>query len=93
MPKNTAFEAVCHDSKKFEIIQSVLSLVKKESSPYFCQTHRQLAVTKREWCDLVIYTHSGIFTHRVNFDASLWEKITDKLASFYKKYVYSKLCP
>lgn len=91
--KNTAFEAVCHDSKNFEIIQGVPSLVKKESSPYFCQIQCQLAVTKREWCDLVIYTHSGIFTHRVNFDASLWEKITDKLAGFYKKYVYSKLCP
>lgn len=59
--KNTAFEAVCHDTKKIEIIQGVPSLVKNESFPYFCQTHRQLAVTKRELCDLIIYTHSGLF--------------------------------
>lgn len=79
--------------KKIEIIQGVPSLVKKESSPYLCQIQCQLAVPKREWCDLVVYTHSVFFTHKANFDASLWKKITDKLAGFYKKYAYSKLCP
>lgn len=51
------------------MIQGVRTIMKEESSPYFCQIQCQLAVTKRKWCDLVIYTHSGMFTQRVNFDA------------------------
>lgn len=51
------------------MIQGVRTIMKEESSPYVCQIQCQLAVTKRKWCDLVIYTHSGMFTQRVNFDA------------------------
>lgn len=51
------------------MIQGVRTIMKEESSPYFCQIQCQLAVTKSKWCDLVLYTHSGMFTQRVNFDA------------------------
>lgn len=87
----TAYDAVCHDSKIFKIEQGVPSLKTNESSPYFCQIQCQLAVTKRKWCDLIIYTHVDIFIHRVNFDAKFWENISDRLTVFYRKYVFPKI--
>ena len=36
------------------------SLKLKKSHPYFCQVQGQMAITERNWCDLVVYTPKGI---------------------------------
>ena len=89
--EKSASEAACLDLKNFEVVEGVPHLKQNESSAYFCQIQCQLAVTKRDWCDLVVYTHSGIFTQRIAFDADMWEKFTERLFVFYRKYVFPKI--
>ena len=86
-----AQQAACLDSKNFETVQGVPKLIKSEKSPYFCQIQCQLAVTMRKYCDLIIFTYSGIFVQRVDFDACLWHRMKQKLVEFYIKYIHPRL--
>ena len=50
----------------------------------------QLALSNREWCDLTLFTHKGIYTQRIVFDNEVWNTMKDQLRLFYKSYVYPK---
>ena len=78
------------DLKNF-CMQSELPILKKSlSSPYYCQIMCQLALSNREWCDLTLFTHKGIYTQRIVFDNEVWNTMKDQLRLFYKSYVYPK---
>ena len=55
---------------------------------YYYQVQCQLAVTKREWCDFIMYTETpegkDIYVERIMFDQKAWKKIVfPKLKEFY----------
>ena len=51
---------------------------------YFSQVQGQMAITKRPWCDFVIYTEKGLSIERIDFDSTFWEKaLLPKLIDFY----------
>ena len=35
----------------------------KTSHPYYAQVQGQMGVTNRKWCDFVVFTEKGIYTH------------------------------
>ena len=61
------------------------SLELKQTHTYYCQVQGQMAITKRKWCDFVIYTTKGI-----QFDEDFWNNtLLPKLTNFYDNC----LCP
>ena len=50
-----------------------------------------LAITKRSWCDFVIWTPKGISIERVNADKAFWEAVKVKLERFYLSAVLPEL--
>lgn len=51
---------------------------------YYAQIQGQMGVTKRKWCDFVIYTEKGINIERIKFDCDFWEKdLVPKLTKFF----------
>ena len=57
--------------------------VLKKSHQYYAQVQGQMAITKREWCDFVIYTDKGLSIERIHFDEHFWKDLLEKLIDFY----------
>ena len=55
----------------------------KKEHPYHSQVQGQMAITKREWCDFVVYTEKGISIERIHFDKIFWEELLQKLVDIY----------
>ena len=45
----------------------------------------QLGVTRRKWCDLVLFTSANedVLIIRVNFDKQFWDRLKEKLQDFH----------
>ena len=57
---------------------------------YYCQVQGQMAITKRSWCDFVVYTTCGISIERIRFDLDFWSRtMLPRLVDFYDNC----LCP
>ncbi len=41
---------------------------------YYSQVQGQMGVTKRKWCDFIVYTEKGLSVERIKFDSDFWEK-------------------
>ena len=51
---------------------------------YYSQVQGQMGVTKRKWCDFIVYTEKGLSVERIEFDSDFWEKeLLPKLTDFY----------
>ena len=50
---------------------------------YYYQVQGQLAVCEMDWCDMVIWTPSGMECQRIYRDLSFWEEILPPLSEFY----------
>lgn len=79
------------DSKNFELKNGTPVLRKNRNSPYFCQMLCQMAVTKRTYCDFILYTQSGIFSERVHFDEELWKSMEENIVKFYQTFIFPKI--
>ncbi|XP_049271301.1 uncharacterized protein LOC119391604 [Rhipicephalus sanguineus] len=55
----------------------------KQSHPYFAQVMGQMAITKLQWADFVMYGENYICVQRVRFDEKVWHEMKAKLDSFY----------
>lgn len=44
----------------------------KRSHSYYSQVQGQLAISKRAWCDFIIYTEKGINIERIRYDQHYW---------------------
>ena len=55
----------------------------KRAHPYYSQVQGQMGVTKRNWCDFIVYTEKGISVERINFDSVFWDELLTKLVDFY----------
>jgi hypothetical protein len=61
-----------------------------QKSQYYFQVQLQMFVANIFLCDLVVRTNKGIFTCiKVKFNANFFEKVLEKLETFWKKYVLS----
>ncbi|KAL1430309.1 hypothetical protein MTO96_015135 [Rhipicephalus appendiculatus] len=55
----------------------------KPTYPYFAQVMGQMAITKLQWADFVMYGENYICVQRVRFDEKVWHEMKQKLDSFY----------
>ncbi|CAN7999026.1 unnamed protein product, partial [Ixodes hexagonus] len=68
----------------------------KRAHPYFYQVQGQLGVTKRPWCDFVLWTNHpkpehSLSIERIYFDEAVWERILGGLVYFYKMAITPEL--
>ena len=64
----------------------------KKNHKYYVQVQGQLAVTKRLWCDLYIYTCNGALESRIVFNQSEYNKsLLPNLNFFFEKYIVPEL--
>ncbi|CAG2187137.1 unnamed protein product [Mytilus edulis] len=89
--KETPINAACLDKTNFQIKNDTPLMKRNDTSPYYCQIQCQLAVTKKKWCDFVLFTFKGVHHERIPFDEQFWSNVFPKLASFYSSYVLPKL--
>ena len=60
----------------------------KRNHDYFHQIQGTMAITKRSWCDFVVWTPAGISIERIPFNSRLWPKQSlNSYLNFYKKAV------
>ncbi|CAC5382537.1 unnamed protein product [Mytilus coruscus] len=88
--EETPINAACLDKTNFHT-ENDTPLMKRNDTSYYCQIQCQLAVTKRKWCDFVLFTFKGVHHERIPFDEQFWSNVLLKLASFYSSYVLPKL--
>jgi len=65
--------------------------VLKQNHNYFNQIQGVLALTKRSWCDFVIWTLKGTAIERIEANTSFWERMVPKLDAFWDKAILPDL--
>ena len=63
----------------------------KENHEYYFQVQGNMAITKRKWCDFVVWTPQGISVQRIAADQTFWEKHKATLLRFYKEAILPEL--
>jgi len=63
----------------------------KHTHKYFYQVQGQMAICRRNWCDLVIWTPSSLTIERIAFDPNFWQDVLPKLEHFYDTAVLPEL--
>ncbi|KAK4880364.1 hypothetical protein RN001_008510 [Aquatica leii] len=75
--KNVTLKRVC-----FTVVDGEVRL--NPQHPYYFQVQRQLNITKRDYCDFVIFTENDFAVNRIYRDVNLWnDEMLPKLISFY----------
>ena len=63
----------------------------KRTHDYYYQVQETMAITKRSWCDFVVWIPNGMSTERITFDSGFWEQTKDKLVQFYRAAILPEL--
>ena len=65
------------------------------SHMYYCQVQGQMAISKRKWCDFVIYTTKGITVQMIEFNPAVWTNdLLPKLVAFFDNcFTPAIVCP
>jgi hypothetical protein len=63
----------------------------KISHKYYTQVQMQMAITKRYWCDFVVYSTRGLYLERIHYDAVFWENVEDILTRSFYSYVVPEI--
>ena len=50
-----------------------------------------LAITRRPWCDFVVWTLKGMLVECIKFDPNFWEDMKSKLVRFHREAVLPEL--
>ena len=66
-------------------------IVLKRKHVYYFQIQGQLGVTKRKWCDFVIWTMKDLHIERIEADEELWMRMREKLKLFYLRCVVPEI--
>ena len=87
----TPAEAASRDKNFFcNLENGELKLKKKHN--YYYQVQGAMAITKRRWCDFVVWTPKGVSVERIDYDASFWSlKMLPQLLNFYEKALLPEL--
>ena len=63
----------------------------KRTHKYYYQVQGQMAITRRRWCDFVIWTPHSTTVERINFDEEFWATVVPKLELFYDRAIVPEL--
>ena len=63
----------------------------KKHNYYYHQMQGQMAVTRRPWCDFVVWTPKGIAVERIRFNGVFWDEVKPKLVSFHHEAILPEL--
>ena len=63
----------------------------KRRHDYYYQVQGMMAITRRSWCDFVVWTPKGMSVERIMFEEDLWAEIKPKLLKFYQKALLPEL--
>lgn len=64
----------------------------KQNHAYYVQIQGQLAITKRSWCDLYVYTVNGPFQQRITLDSEFYlNRLLPNLNLFFTDYIVPEL--
>ena len=63
----------------------------KRTHKYYYQVQGQMAITRRWWCDFVIWTPHSTTVERINFDEEFWATVVPKLELFYDRAIVPEL--
>ena len=55
----------------------------KRTHDYYYQIIGQIALSKAQFCDFIVWTNLEIHIERIFPDGRLWEEMVEKLAHFY----------
>lgn len=77
----TVVEA-CQDSSFYCKLESGIPRL-MITHAYYYQVQGQLAITRRSWCDFVVYTTKDLHVERIYFDREFWSCAEVKLVDFY----------
>lgn len=87
----TPAEAASSNQKFFCSLSSSGEMKLKRRHNYYYQVQGTLAITKRYWCDFVVWSPKGMTVERINADSRFWETIKNKLVDFYKQAILPEL--
>ena len=76
-------EDCARDKDFYCFLNDVDEICLKEEHHYYYQIQGQLAITKRKWCDFIIWTLKGLSVQRIFFKSDFWENMLSKLKFFY----------
>lgn len=80
------------DHNSFCKINQTGEISLKQNHPYYFQIQGQLAITRRRWCDFVVWTlKKPLSVERIVCDPDLWEIMLAKLNKFYIQVVLPEL--
>ena len=64
----------------------------RKNHNYYYQVQGAMAVTRRSWCDFVVWTPRGIHIERIRADPDFWsQKMLPKLERFYMNAILPEL--
>ena len=63
----------------------------KRRHEYFYQVQGTMAITRRSWCDFVVWSPKGMSVERIKFEVDLWAETKPKLLNFYRKDLLPEL--
>jgi hypothetical protein len=63
----------------------------KISHKYYTQVQMQMAMTKRHWCDFVVYSTHSMYLERIRFDPVFWNNIEGILTRSFYQYVLPRI--
>jgi hypothetical protein len=59
----------------------------KSSRKYYTQMQMQMALSKRQWCDFLVFSDSCQHLERIKFDAIFWQNAETCLSHCYYTYI------
>ena len=90
----TAVEAANDPDKKKNFYCQVCpsgDIQLKRGHDYYFQIQGTLAITRRAWCDFVVWTPTGTLVERIPADKSFWLKHRHTLLLYYNKAILPQL--
>ena len=87
----TPAELASSNPKFFSTLSSSGELKLKRRHNYYFQVQGTLAITKRAWCDFVVWSPKGVTVECIKADPRLWETNKVKLVDFYKQAILPEL--
>ena len=63
----------------------------KQTSDYYYQVQRQLAVCGKQFCDFVVYNANDMFVERITFNREFWLEMYALLVEFYRSYLLPEI--
>ena len=67
------------------------SLKLRHNHSYYYQVQGVLAITRRPWCDFVVWTPNGMLVEWIRFETAFWEDIKPKLVRFHSEALLLEL--